>query len=450
MTDKCAMELVLAIGALSTAITLASEINDWHSLSKLPSALHPWTAEAVINDHHKAAVCHYINALSLFRSRVKGGETMLSPRSVLIMSMLFITFELLQGNMKAVDGLITSSINLLKGRLKLYLQDAASNRIAWFNGNAEEDDMEDIEHLLPLMSIMCGYTPFLISQFANTQLWDTSGNHDLPDASHSSIAKLQTQWSKFYTRAAAFIGHALAIQLGTSTTLPATDHRQQVLMAQLDVWEAELDFWFAKSKVYGESAQRVLEVMRIQHLVLSICTFASLDATDLAFDAREAGFYTLLTRCAIFLHNSRPSYQFTLNTSVLSALGLMVTKCRVHDIRMMAAAMMRQLSWREGAWDSRLMLYGKLGGALLEERARDSSGFISPEDRWFWTGGEWDVDEGVLVASYVRAVPDDRGVSVHTTLFLGLEGYPDVCSDIGCFVDHAAECRILHLGCFNT
>jgi hypothetical protein len=308
MIDKCVLELALAIGALSTAVTLASQLRDQPSLSKCPSALHPWTAEVMANDHHKAAVCHYVKALTLFRSRVKAGTAMLSPRSVLIISVLFITFEMLQGDMKTVDGLITSSINLLKGTLKLYRQDARSNHNAQSTPRAEEDDMEDIEHLLPLISIMSGYTPFLISQSANIQLWDTSRGHDLPDVGQSSIAKLQTQWSKFYTRTAAFIGRALAIQMQATTPPLAAEERQRVLIAQLNVWEAELDSWLAKSKAYGEPAQRTLQVMQIQHLKLLICVSSCLDATELAFDAREADFHTLLMRCAIFLHEARPTY----------------------------------------------------------------------------------------------------------------------------------------------
>jgi len=54
-------------------------------------------------------------------------------------------------------------------------------------------------------------TGLLQSQSANIQLWDTGRGHDLPDVSLSSIARLQTHWSKFYARAAAFIGHGLAI-----------------------------------------------------------------------------------------------------------------------------------------------------------------------------------------------------------------------------------------------
>jgi hypothetical protein len=444
MTDECVLESALAIGALSTAVTFASQIHDQASLSKRPSALRPWTAKPMVNDHHKAAVFHYVKALSLFRSRVEAGTAMRSPRSVLIMSMLFITFEMLQGDMKTIDGLITSSINLLKDTLRLYRQDACAIKTIQSSTRVKEDDMEDIEHLLPFISIMGGHTPFLISQSANIQLWDTSKGHDLPNAGRSSIGKLQTQWSKFYTRAAAFMGRAVALQLQAITPPPAVEEEQQVLIAQLNVWETELGWWLAKSKAHGDFTRRSLQVMEIQHLMLYICICSCLDATQMAFDAHEADFHTLIARCARFLQEARPSYQFTLNTSILSALGVAVVKCRVHNIRMMATILLRQLPWREGAWDGALMVHGKLGGVLLEETARDEGGFIAPENRWFWTSGEWDVEHGMLIARYTRAVPDEVGVPVQTILVLDLEAHPNVCYLTGCLVDHAAECGRLH------
>jgi hypothetical protein len=442
MTDACIMESVLAIAALSTAVKLASQLSDPPTVSKWPSALHPWAAEAVVNDHHRAAVRHYIKGLSLFRGRIQAATA--SPRSVLIMSMLFITFEMLQGNMKTVDGLITCSINLLKDTLKIYRQDLRSSRKIK-PAPRIEDDMEDIEHLLPLVSIMGGYTPFLSSQSANIQLWDTSSCHDLPDLRRPSIAKLQIQWSKFYTRTAAFIGHVLAIQMQATMPLSTVEDQHRVLILQLKVWEAELDSWLADSGVVNEPAQRTLQIIQIQHLTLFICASCCLDITDLSFDAHDADFYKLLTLCAIFLHEARPSYLFTLSTSILVALATVIIKCRVHNIRMMAAALIRQLPWREGAWDAGLMMYGKLGGVLLEERMRDGDGFIAPQHRWFCMSEGWDIESGVVVARYARAVPDEGGVPVHKKLVLDLSRYPDVCSSIGCVEDHAAQCRVLHL-----
>jgi hypothetical protein len=442
MTEESVLESILAVGALSTAITLASQLRGPHKLSKLPSALRPWTSDIMANEHHKAAVCHYLKALSLFRSRVKSGTTMLSSRLIFIMSMLFITFEMLQGNMQTVDSLITSSIGLLENTLQLHRQDRLSGHGIQSTARSKEDDMEDIEHLLPLVSIMGGYTPFLASQSANFCLWDISIGHDLPLAGHPSIAKVQTQWSKFCARAAAFVGRGSALHAPTTTPQPTAGEQQRVLITQLSIWRSELDSWLADEKL-SETARRALHIMQIQHLMLWVCVSACLDDTQLAFDAFEADFQTLLRRCAMFLREARPTYLFTLNTSIVSALSVIITKCRVHNIRMMAAELLCRIPWREGAWDATLMVHGKSGTVLLEERARDGSGFIAPKNRWAWTGSEWDIGRGVLVVKCTRAVPDEMGTPVEANLELDLERYPDVCFDIGCSVDHAADCARL-------
>lgn len=434
MLDKCARESVLAIGALSAAIRLASQLRDQ---SSQPSVLHPWSVTIIANHHHKAAVCHYIKALSMFRGRMEAGTTAASPRSVFIMSMLFITFEMLQGNMETVDNLITSSIDILKNALKLYRHDVGLERDTQLTRRPAEDDMDDIEHLLPLLSIMSGYTPFLRSQSSNIQLWDPSNGTDLPYPGQSSIGKLHTQWSKFSTRAVAFIAGSMDFPMLTSSAQRAMEAQQQVLLTHLRIWEAELNSWLAGENAHGPKAihTATLQVMQIQHLMILICVSSCLDPMNLAYDAHGSDFDTLLARCTIFLHESRPAYLFTLTTSILSALFVVATKCRVHNTRMMAAGLLRQLPWREGAWEPTLMLVGKLGGVLMEERGRDESGFIPPEHRWFWVGAEWDAERRFLLADYISG----GNKAVMKTLVLDPERCPDVCSGIGCFVDHDAE-----------
>lgn len=108
-----------------------------------------------------------------FRRQVHSKAEIQSPRTVMIMSLLLIMFELLQGNMESVDALMTTSVKLLKGSLTQYRQDALSPSRKTIN-NRNEDDVADIEHMLPSLSIMGGWTPFLKTQRENLSLWDTS------------------------------------------------------------------------------------------------------------------------------------------------------------------------------------------------------------------------------------------------------------------------------------
>ncbi|CAG9955771.1 unnamed protein product [Clonostachys rosea f. rosea IK726] len=434
--DRCALESVLAIGALSTAIRLAPQ----HSTqsTRRPSALHPWSVIVMANIHHEAAVRHYIKALALFRNRLEAEMNKASPRSLLIVSLLLITFELLQGDMKSADSLITRSITLLKHTLKLHRQEGLPHQVQ--APRPLEDDLEDMEHLLPLISIMGGYTPFLLSQSSNIQLWDTTCGMDLLIADQPSISKLDVQWNKYHARAVAFIGATMNFR-----TLPLPQQRdieeqKNLFFAQLRVWQIEIDSWCKGGETFVDPVQiRTLQIMQIQHQTLLICVSCCLDATDMIYDNFEAEFRVLLTRCVKYLRESRPTYLFTLSTSILSALLVVVNRCRVHNIRMMAAGIIRQIQWREGAWEPALMLNGKLGGVLMEERSRNKDGFIPSDCRWFWAATEWEAGRKQLIATYARAVPDASGQPVNKTLVLDPDKILDVCSDIGCLVDHDIE-----------
>ncbi|VUC24885.1 unnamed protein product [Clonostachys rosea] len=439
--DRCALESVLAIGALSTAIRLAPQISA--QAIQRPSALHPWSTIVMANGHHEAAVRHYIKALALFRKRLEEGMNKTSPRSLLIVSILLITFELLQGDMKSADSLITRSITILKHALKLHKQEGLAQRTKF--APPLGDDFEDMEHLLPLVSIMGGYTPFLLSQSSNIQLWDTSYGMDLPHVGQPSINKLDIQWNKFHARAVAFIGATMDFQTLPMSQQRDTEGQKNLILAQLRVWQAEFDSWCGGGRTCVDPVHvRALQIMKIQHQTLLICVSCCLDATDMMYDDFEAEFHVLLGRCAKYLHESRPTYLFTLCTSILSALLVVVNRCRVHDIRMTAAGIIRQIQWREGAWEPALMLNGKLGGVLMEERSRNEDGLIPSDCRWFWAATEWDVGRKQLVATYTRAVPDEDGQPVNETLVLNPDKSLDVCSDIGCLEDHGMEQLNLH------
>jgi hypothetical protein len=100
------------------------------------------------------------------------------------------------------------------------------------------------------------------------------------------------------------------------------------------------------------------------------------------------------------------------------------------------------MPWREGAWDAEAELYGKLGAVLLEEKGRGEDGFITPEERWNWVGGTWDLEAGQMIGRYVSG-RDGNGEMKVRELELGLDGWVDVCGAVGCAVDHGAGLEAL-------
>jgi len=235
MTDDCVRHAVLAIAALSAAIS--DSIRPTSTPRSKPSALAPWTARSVISSKHRLALRYYVESLSLFRTRIETGLATRSPRSVLIMSLLLITFELLQGNMEGVDRLMTTSIHLLRPSLTQHHRHDVGGKHA-------EDDVTDIEHMLPFLSIMGGWTPFLPMQRTNLALWDVSpgaGPSEVLSCT-ANVVQIQTEWSRFFSRACAFTSQAFTtiMQTHPPSVPESLVAQQQAYLAHLSEWKAIL------------------------------------------------------------------------------------------------------------------------------------------------------------------------------------------------------------------
>ncbi|KAM7202671.1 hypothetical protein V8F33_002597 [Rhypophila sp. PSN 637] len=446
MTSDSVRHITLAIAALSKAISESpSDIK--------PSPLSPWTEKSVINTTHAVALRHYVKALSLFRHQHLDNGIQ-SPRAVLIMTLLLITFELLQGNMESVDNLLTTSIQLLRDSLTHFLQNKKAV-LSTYDQKRKEDDVSDIEHMLPFLSITGGWTPFLKTQQANLSIWETTPlAENVPPLHHySTPMQLQTIWGRFFLRATAFTGQAfMAIDQSHhgEETLRRWKDQQETYLGQLVQWQAVIGSALTNHSLQQQETT-ALQVMRLHCQMLEIGVLCCLDKTDMLWDAYDSAFDVLVGDCLTLALASRKSNKaklygkWTMQMGILSTLGPAIAKCRNHDIRMRALEMARRMPWREGAWDAEAELFGKLGAVLLEERGRDlSTGIVSAENRWTWVDGSWDVAESKLVGRYVRSVSDEvTGQPVFQTLELGLGKLPDICREVGCAVDHAVECRAL-------
>ena len=407
----------------------------------------------------------------------------------MIMSLLLITFELLQGNMDGADSLMTTSIHLLKGSLTQYRQDDLTSQKDPRRIIKAEDDVADIEHMLPFLSITGAWTPFLKTQLTNLALWDTTpGSRPstlLPSSSSQKlkldINQIQREWSRFFSRASAFTGRAFTTIMQTHPpTVPdslVTD--QQTYLSHLEEWKTILAT--ALSHSVDTKTNHSVRLMQLHRLTLRIGITCSLDSTDTAWDLYDADFQAVVdvvlslalaagtgsdsdttasstTTTTTLSSNPIPNKKkvmkkpnkkyhanFTLNMGILSALGPAIAKCRNHNIRMRALEIARRMPWREGSWDAEAELYGKLGAVLLEERGRVGSGdgVVRAEDRWTWVQGSWNLERGKMEGVYARSVRDDDGGVAIQRLEMGLDGWVDVCKEVGCRVDHAYGLDVL-------
>ncbi|KAL2875200.1 hypothetical protein SGCOL_009633 [Colletotrichum sp. CLE4] len=447
--DPCVQESLLAIGAISQAQMLEGLSKD--QLDAMPSALRPWGTKmtqpgGLLNHHHRSALIHHVKAVSIYRQRIQDPSST-SPRSVIIMTLLLVGFEFIQGNMNNVDTLTGTGMRLLENRISLTQRPprpSSENRnistessqplSAQLRRDMRDDEMEDIEHLLPCLSLMSGFTHFFNSHRTAMPMMNGTPILELPQPGVTVISKLEVFWGRFFTRAVVHIMRSLHAQLRyKERNITQAALEQATFLSYIRMWDSVLDVYL-KDPSLGDNARRALRKIQIHRLLIHIVISCSLDRTDMCYDAFEADFRDLLNRIVTYLRDPGPTSKvgFTFTEGLTTPLATIVAKCRNHELRMQAVHLLNNMAWRESAWDGKALVIGKSGVVMLEERGMDANGFIPFGSRWVWMSGKWDLEKRELVATYLRLMPNGDGTPVHAHLELDMDNLLDTCSMVGC------------------
>ncbi|KAJ0163830.1 putative transcriptional regulatory protein C15D4.02 [Colletotrichum tanaceti] len=453
--DPCIRESILAIGALSQTIFFDAESSKRFG-GLPPSALRPWGtprsySTGFLNRHHKAALLHHVKAVSIYRQRIQGSSADdTSPRSIIIMTLLLIAFEFIQGNMKNVDSLMGTGMRLLENKITLMhgglrpgdeLVDAGAGHLSprlRSSGGRPDDEMEDIEHLLPCLCLMAGFTHFFSSHRNSVLLMNSSPKLQLPRPGVTAMAKLQALWGQFFTRAVVHVMRTMHDQLNYNPMDHAKAARErETFVEYIGLWDGVLEA-YRGDPALGADARRTLDSIQIQRLLIHIVVSCSLDRGEMMYDLFEAEFRELLDRVVRYLRDPGPvpRVSFTFSEGLTSPLAMIVSKCRNHELRMRAIHVLNNLSWRESAWDGQALVVGKSGVVLLEERGMGVDGFVPPEARWIWMSGKWDIEKRELVATYFRLTPNEDGTPFTAQLVLDMDNLVYSCDMIGCLGRH--------------
>ncbi|KAF6817434.1 hypothetical protein CSOJ01_02356 [Colletotrichum sojae] len=483
--DPCVRESVLAIGALARTLFFATATSN--RLGSMVPRLRKWeeivSCEGYIDHHHNAALRHHVSAVSEYRRRIQ--QAGLSSRSVVIMTLLLIAFEFIQGNMKSVDSLmmngmrlIQDSVSIMKGPMKKSIYDlrsspestpspasttsatltlSSSSSSSSFTASPSpspphrEEEIDDIGHLLPCLSLMSGFTHFFNSHRATIHLMNSTPTPELPEPGVTPVARLQTLWGQYFTRAVVFIMRAMQLQLAS---LPHPDpdaalREQPTHLACIRMWGSVLDQYLADDgraasptgEPLDEATRRALKMIQIHRLVVRIVVACCLDRSDMAYDAYEPHFRELLGMTVDFMRSDPEPLSriaFTFAEGLTTPLTVIVSKCRNHDLRMRAARLMASLSWRDGAWDGKALVVGKMGVVMLEESARDADGRVPAGSRWGWMDAKWDLERREVVSTYLRlnASSSEEGAPTYAQLVLDIDSPLDACGRFGCHGRH--------------
>ncbi|KAH7041466.1 uncharacterized protein B0I36DRAFT_345065 [Microdochium trichocladiopsis] len=230
--DEAVRLSVISIGALGLANRSPRSKADAYNLSKVNHAA--W----------RDALSHHTKAISLFRSQLGNRQSSgPPPRSILILSVLFILFELAQGNTQTVDSLTSVALSALKDPLQLRADTTAASKVP-----AELDD-EGVRGLENLFSLSTTYGTFALPMYTNqTRLISTLDICPLrtavpggvPQDSYLPLRAALTHWEAFVGRAALWGVRCWSIvtSTGHDITDPKMQESRQRFLSQLLEWEA--------------------------------------------------------------------------------------------------------------------------------------------------------------------------------------------------------------------
>lgn len=247
--DDAVRSSVISIGALALANRGPRPSADAYDLSKANQTA--W----------RHAVVYHTKAISLFRTQLSSFSSSSScqasssfstppppsPRSILILSTLFILFELAQGNTSAVDKLTSSTLSALQTPLNLTADTTSASHIP---GGHLDDDI-GIKGLENLFFLSTTYTGFALPVYtAQTRLISTldiaplkaAVSLDRWEPARDKILSLRdamTQWEAFVGRATLWGIRCSAIVARTGRDIDDAQSRaaQERFAAHILEWE---------------------------------------------------------------------------------------------------------------------------------------------------------------------------------------------------------------------
>ncbi|KAK0712326.1 hypothetical protein B0T21DRAFT_376414 [Apiosordaria backusii] len=467
--DDCVQHAILAIGALSQALFIDSTgfetLLGHQSTGSSPSPAYPRVRrQHGLNPHYRVAIHHQNQAISLCLQRTR--DDRMTARTLLAITLLLVTYEILQGDIEAADGLMTSGIRLLRDSIMTLRGTASRQHMMSIFANTKDADMEDMEYILPFFSVMSGNSNLCPRQLPHHQsLTSALEDNDLPVFGKTSAVKCTYLWGNFHARCILFITQAMQrtfCRQGLSSGVNSSLMQEQTnFLKLLRQWQHVLSDY--KAAVHPEDlrTKRIMRLLNLQYYTSFICLTRCLDPTDTALDNCEVEFGELLQIAHEFLNDPEPmsTIGFTFSGgNIAGPLILVATKCRANrELRLKALEAFRKMSWRGGAWDAK-MFVAVVGLVMLEEATRDKRGVIDPISRWIWTGVHSDVDSGRVVGEYTRIIPDDKGEPIKRYLALDLDRWglakgeeidlnlANVDIDIGCYGNGHTQGQIISQG----
>jgi hypothetical protein len=331
--------------------------------------------------HSQVAFKFYAEAIELCRQKLFASDgSLFSQRELLLANLLFIIFELGQGNLSTANTLIVQGIQLSRDSVSMEEQPAS--------------DITNIEVLFQSLSLRCSLTPFF--SFQRT-MYQPRGLLNLPpvpprDTPPSQLVGL---WEPINRQIQAFVRpacHEFCPEIG-----PRFEHtrQRQLYSNHLQAWTSLVAA--AVSHRAEEQVRSNLHIIRCEILRYQLFIDCGMDLTGAAFDSAAAQFDEIVSLIA-----EERGPRLLIDLRVLPLLCFIIRFCRYRDIRYRALDVFNK-HFGYGSWSPLAKALTSL--VELEEASRDSYGMIPLSRRYFWEKSDWDSQKNRLIAHLLPVGP---------------------------------------------
>lgn len=405
MGDECVRWSVLSIGALMLSL-------------RSPN---PETTAKLLDGRgggaYQVAMAYHAKATTTLHVRMQQEFHTISRRNVLINMFLLFLFELLIGNTKGADQLLTSSVELLKQKHDQLVDEMNSQHhkqdIHHYVAPSNDEGLDQAERILPRFQIFLSLnTPFFPMQKA---CWSRLQSRPIPGGVpgiDTDLHEFGAKWNSFITRAVVFIVkanrrhqygyHADYFELHLA-------HRA-IFLERLQDWEEAilLKLETEKSPIPNQFLNTFYMGQKAVFILMSCC----FDATEMSYDQFNSKFREIVSMaCSLggtLKHFSH--LETALDIYTLPVLNFVSQKCRDEAIRSGALDSFEKMTSSSFNWETRASLLARRRLVALEEESRDATGQIPASGRYVWTNASWDKDYSNLSIVFTPVASNNDGM----------------------------------------
>ncbi|RFU77653.1 hypothetical protein TARUN_4583 [Trichoderma arundinaceum] len=385
MGDECVRWSVLSIGSLMLALRSPNPEPMVTLLGGRGGAMY----QVAMEYHAKATAALYMRMLKEFHT--------ISRRNVLINMFLLFLFELLIGNTKAADRLLTSSVELLKQKQDQLLNEISSHQhvqdLHSYLAPSNDEGLDQAERTFPRFQIFLSLnTPLFPMQKA---CWFRLHSRPVPGnvpAVDTNFEEFGAMWNSFITRAVIFVVKAMQNQRSgdhTDQVEPLLAHRT-IFLERLQDWEVAilLKLRTEKNPIMSQILNTFYMGQKVVFILMSCC----FDSTEMLYDRFNSMFRDIVSMACSFggalKHFSQ--IETALDIYTLPVLNFVSQKCRDKVIRSEALDSFDKMTLYTQNWDAKASSSARRQLMTLEEESRDAMGYIPASGRYVWTGASWD------------------------------------------------------------